>query len=157
MVAAQAALAAPADGYTLLLVNSQHIINPFVHKALPYDTLRDFAGVALVAEAPAVVVVSSKLGVRTLKEFIALAKQKPGSIHYASGGIGSQTHLAGAYFASERIDIMHIPGWVVRRDSGPADRARGSDVRARGVRAVVGQDGRLVALAVTSKRRCARP
>ena len=81
VVATQAALAAPADGYTLLLVNSQHIINPFVHKSLPYDTLRDFVGVALVAETPAVVVVSSKLGVSRLKEFIAAAKQKPGSIH----------------------------------------------------------------------------
>ena len=93
IVAAQATLSAAADGYTLLLANSQHVINPFVNKSLPYDTLKDFAGVALVAEAPTVVVVSSKLGVRNLKEFIALAKQKPGSIHYASGGIGSQTHL----------------------------------------------------------------
>jgi len=110
VVAAQSALSAGADGYTLLFVNSQHVINPFVFKPLPYDTMRDFTGIALVAEAPAVVVVSSKLGVRTLKEFIAAAKKKPGSIHYASGGVGSQTHLAGAYFAKEAgIDMVHVP------------------------------------------------
>ena len=110
LVAAQAALSAPADGYTILMVNSQHVINPAVYKSLPYDTLRDFVGIALVAEAPAVVAVTPKLGLRTLKDFIALAKQRPGEIHYASGGIGSQTHLAGAYFASKAgIDIVHVP------------------------------------------------
>src|SRR5258706_12686761 len=61
VIAAQSAQVAPADGYTLLFVNSQHVINPYVHKPLPYDTMRDFVGIALVAEAPAVVVVSSKL------------------------------------------------------------------------------------------------
>ena len=153
VVATQAALAAPADGYTLLLVNSQHIINPFVHKSLPYDTLRDFVGVALVAETPAVVVVSSKLGVRTLKEFIAAAKQKPGSIHYASGGIGSQTHLAGAYFASEAgIDIMHVPynGSSAVIPDLLTGRVEVTFAPAAFVQSSL-KDGRLVALAVTSK------
>ena len=110
LIAAQAALSSAPDGYTILMVNSQHVINPAVNKSLPYDTLRDFVGLALVGEAPSVVVVTPTLGVRTLKDFIALAKQRPDSINYASGGIGSQTHLAGAYFASQAgISMVHIP------------------------------------------------
>ena len=110
VIAAQSALGAAPDGYTILMVNSQHVINPSVYKALPYDTLKDFTGIAMVAEAPAIVAVSPKAGVRTLKEFIALAKQKPGQIHYASSGIGSQTHLAGAYFArAAGVDLAHVP------------------------------------------------
>ena len=153
VIAAQATLSAPADGYTLLLANSQHVINPFVYKPLPYDTMRDFAGVALVAEAPAVVVVSSKLGVRNLKDFIAAAKKKPGSIHYASGGIGSQTHLAGAYFASEaHIDMVHVPynGSAAVIPDLLSGRVQATFAPAGFVLPSLA-DGRLVALAVTTK------
>ncbi|MFL6663667.1 MAG: tripartite tricarboxylate transporter substrate binding protein [Rhizobacter sp.] len=109
-LAAQAVAKAPADGYTILLVNSQHAINPAAHVSLPYDTLRDFTGLAMVAEAPSVIAVSRELGVNTLAEFVALAKKKPGSINYGSAGVGSQTHLAGAYFASKAgIQLTHVP------------------------------------------------
>ncbi len=152
-IAAQSAVTAPPDGYTILMVNSQHVINPAVHKALPYDTLRDFVGLGLVGEAPAVVVVTPKLGVRTLKDFIAHAKKHPDAINYASGGIGSQTHLAGAYFASYTgISMTHIPyktsseviadllGGRVEVTFAPAAFVSGP-VR----------DGKLLALAVTAR------
>ena len=104
-----AARAAP-DGYTILAVNSQHSINPFVIGKLAYDTLQDFAGIALVAEAPALVAVNPQLGVTTLAQFIALAKQRPGSINYGSAGVGTATHLAGAYFADRtKVDLVHVP------------------------------------------------
>jgi tripartite-type tricarboxylate transporter receptor subunit TctC len=109
-VAAQVVAKAPADGYTILMVNSQHAINPAAHASLPYDTLRDFTGLAMVGEAPSVIAVPSELGVKTLAEFVALAKGKPGTVNYGSSGIGSQTHLAGAYFASKTgIAITHVP------------------------------------------------
>ena len=109
-VASRAVAAAPGDGYTLLTVNVGHSVNPFLYKNLAYDTLRDFAGVALIAESPIVVLVPSSLGVRTLKDFIALAKQKPGTINYPSAGVGTVTHLAGALFASlAGIELVHVP------------------------------------------------
>ncbi|MFM9882270.1 MAG: tripartite tricarboxylate transporter substrate binding protein [Burkholderiales bacterium] len=104
-----AAKAAP-DGYTILMTNSAHTINPSLYNNLPFDTLRDFAGLALVTEAPAIVVVNPQVGVRTLQELVALAKQKPGAINYGSAGVGTATHLAGAYFASKAgIDLVHVP------------------------------------------------
>ena len=100
----------PADGYTILMNNSAHTINPSLYASLPYDTLRDFAGLALVSEAPSIVVVNPQLGVRTLKDFIALAKQKPGTINFGSAGVGSATHFAGAYFTNQAgIDLVHVP------------------------------------------------
>jgi tripartite-type tricarboxylate transporter receptor subunit TctC len=146
------AMSAP-DGYTILMVNSQHSINPAVYQSLPYDTLKDFSGLALVAEAPSAVIVSPQLGVKTLSEFIALAKQHPDTINYASSGIGSQTHLAGAYFASQAgIRMVHVP----YRDSSQviadllAARVQASFVPLAFVLGQV-QDGKLQALAVTSR------
>ena len=109
-IATQSVAVAAPDGYTLLMINVGHSLNPFLYRNLPYDGLRDFAGVVLFAESPLVVMVSSSLGVRTLKEFIALAKEKPGSIYYPSAGIGTVTHLGGAYFASlAGINLVHVP------------------------------------------------
>ncbi|HSV83051.1 MAG TPA: tripartite tricarboxylate transporter substrate-binding protein, partial [Ramlibacter sp.] len=110
VLAAQAAMQAPRDGYTLLFVNSQHAINPFAYDKLPYDTLRDFEGIALVGDTPSVITVPPQLGVNSLAELIALAKKKPGQIAYASAGIGSQTHLSAAYFASRAgLSLVHVP------------------------------------------------
>lgn len=152
VVAAQAALAAEPDGYTIMMVNSQHVINPAVYKALPYDTLRDFVGIALVAEAPSVVVVTPKLGVRTLKDFIALAKQKPDAINYASSGIGSQTHLAGAYFASQAgISMVHVPYKASSEVVADllAGRVQATFAPAAFLLGPI-RDGKLIALAVTT-------
>lgn len=109
-LAAKVTAMSDPDGYTILMVNSQHSINPSVYKSLPYDTTKDFAGLALVAESASAVIASPHLGVTTIKQLIDLAKHKPHSIFYASSGIGSQTHLAGAYFAREAgIDVVHVP------------------------------------------------
>jgi tripartite-type tricarboxylate transporter receptor subunit TctC len=152
------AMSAP-DGYTILMVNSQHSINPAIYQNLPYDTLKDFAGLALVAEAPSAVIVAPKLGVTTLKEFIAFAKQHPDTINYASSGIGSQTHLAGAYFASQAgIRMVHVP----YRDSSQviadllAGRVQASFVPVAFVLGQV-QERKLLALAVTSREGITTP
>ena len=103
-IAAESVAHAPADGYTLIFVNSAHEILKFLNKNLPFDPVRDFAGVAIVGTAPAILVVPPSLGVTDLKEFIALAKANPGQLNYGSAGIGTSTHLAGAYFAAQTAD-----------------------------------------------------
>ena len=110
VLAAQSVAVAAPDGYTLLLANSGLTILGTLNRHLPFDPVRDFAGVALVGDAPALVVVPPSLGVHTLREFVELAKAHPGTINYASAGIGSATHLAGAYFAKQAgIDMVHVP------------------------------------------------
>jgi tripartite-type tricarboxylate transporter receptor subunit TctC len=110
LIAAQTVATAPADGYTLLLVNSGHAILGTLNKNLPFDPVRDFAGICLIGETAAVVMVPPSLGTRTLREFVDLARAKPGTINYGSAGIGTATHLAGAYFARQTgIDMVHVP------------------------------------------------
>ena len=108
--AMQAMLSAPADGYTLQMVSSSHAVNPTLFSRLPYDTVKDVSGVALVASSPTVVIVKTGLNVKTLPELIALAKSKPGQLNYGSAGIGGATHLVGEYLRKEAgIDIVHVP------------------------------------------------
>jgi tripartite-type tricarboxylate transporter receptor subunit TctC len=108
--ATQAMLGVAADGYVFQMVSSSHSVNPTLFSKLPYDTLKDIAGVALVASSPTVAVVNPALGVKTLPEFIALAKSKPGRLNYGSAGIGSSTHLVAEYLRKEAgIDIVHVP------------------------------------------------
>lgn len=110
LIAAQALATAPADGYTVLLANSGHAILGTLNKNLPFDPVGDFAGVSLIGDAPTLVTVAPSLGVRTLAEFVEIAKAKPGTINYGSAGIGTATHLAGAYFASRTgTDLVHVP------------------------------------------------
>ncbi|MBS0338172.1 MAG: tripartite tricarboxylate transporter substrate binding protein [Proteobacteria bacterium] len=110
VLASQAMLAAPADGYTLQMVSSSHAVNPTLYAKLPYDTVRDIAGVALVASSPSVVVVSADLGAKSLKDLISIARQQPGKLNYGSAGVGAATHLVGEYLRSQaQIDIVHIP------------------------------------------------
>ena len=108
---------APADGYTLLMADQALISNPSLFPALPYDTLKDLQPVALVGTAASVIVVNATLPVRDLKALIALAKSKPGTLNYASGGNGTMTHLAGELFKQvARVDIVHVP----YKGTGPA-------------------------------------
>jgi tripartite-type tricarboxylate transporter receptor subunit TctC len=110
IIAAQAAATAAADGYTILVANSGHAILGALNKKLPFDPISDFAPIAMIGETPALVVVIPGLGVRTLEEFVELAKERPGEIRYVSAGIGTATHIAGAYFAHQAgIRMMHIP------------------------------------------------
>ena len=100
----------PADGYTLLMVNSGHAVNPGMYKKLPYDTLRDFAPVTLVAMIANLLVVHPSLPVASVAEFVRLAKARPGAINYASGGYGSSAHLAVELFKKvTRTDLVHVP------------------------------------------------
>jgi tripartite-type tricarboxylate transporter receptor subunit TctC len=97
------------DGYTLLSVSSGHTIGPFVYK-LPYDTLKDFAGVTRTYSAPFLLVAPMSLGVRSVKDLIELAKARPGQLNFASAGTGSGTHFAGEMLKhSAGIDVVHVP------------------------------------------------
>ena len=108
-VAANAVLSAPADGYTMMLVSAGHAANATLYRKLPYDTVRDFAGVSIVASTPNVLVVGPGLGVKTEKELISLVKSKPGQLNYSSAGIGSGTHLNGEQFKLEAgLDAQHV-------------------------------------------------
>lgn len=101
---------APPDGYTLLLMSTHHAINPSLYKELPYDAVKDFTPLTLVAINPNVLVAHPSLPVNTLKELIALAKTKPGVLNYASNSIGGGNHLSAELFKSMAgIDIVHIP------------------------------------------------
>jgi tripartite-type tricarboxylate transporter receptor subunit TctC len=99
------------DGYTLLLGQPGPIsINPAVYKNLPYDPVKDFAPVSLTTTYPYVMVVNPSLGVKTLKEFVALTKSKPGGLNYGTTGVGSSNHLVTELFASRAgIKMTHIP------------------------------------------------
>jgi tripartite-type tricarboxylate transporter receptor subunit TctC len=110
IVGAEAVATAAPDGYTLLFGNSGHSILGLLNKNLAFDPIRDFAGVSMIGATPAIVVVPSALGLTDLKAFIALAKAKPGQLNYGSAGVGTATHLAGAYFAAQTgINIVHVP------------------------------------------------
>ena len=102
---------APADGYTLLFgTASTHTINPALFANLPFDPVRDFVPISLVAQIPNVLLVHPSLGVHSVQELIALARNKPGSLDYASSGNGTTTHLAGELFKMRTgVDIVHVP------------------------------------------------
>ncbi|MBI3939062.1 MAG: hypothetical protein HY323_18975 [Betaproteobacteria bacterium] len=98
------------DGYTLLLTANPHTANPVLNARLPYDALRDFAAVTMVASAPLIVVVHPSLPVRSVRELIAFAAARPGQLSYGSSGNGGPQHLAGELFKSmARIDMVHVP------------------------------------------------
>ncbi len=159
LIAAQAVANTPADGYTILFANSGHAILGTLNKNLPFDPVRDFAGVTLVGEAPTVVTVAPSLGVNNLKEFVEMAKAKPGSVNYGSAGIGTATHLAGAYFAlMTNTDLVHVPytvSAIIIADL-MGGRIQASFVPMAFVPPLL-QDGRLRALAVSSKEPITEP
>lgn len=105
------------DGYTLLAVDSSFTVNPALLPRLPYDPVRDFAPIVLMANAPVVLVVHPSVPANTIQELVALARARPGQLSYASGGNGATTHLAGEMLKSAaQVDITHLP----YRGSGPA-------------------------------------
>jgi tripartite-type tricarboxylate transporter receptor subunit TctC len=143
------------DGHTLLLTGTPHVISASLYKKLPYDALKDFAQIALVASGPYALVVNSQFPAKSVQELVAAAKAQPGKIDYASSGNGSAQHLVGALFASMAgIELNHIP----YKGSGPAmqDLIGGQvPVSFAGIPNVLSQvkSGRLRALAVTTPRR----
>jgi tripartite-type tricarboxylate transporter receptor subunit TctC len=101
---------ATPDGYTLLIGDSPHTINVHVLRHVPYDPIRDFTPISLVATAPQVFVIHPGFAAKTLKDFIVTATAQPGKINYGSGGSGSITHLTGELFKlAARVDLVHVP------------------------------------------------
>ena len=102
---------APADGYTLLIATSStHAIAGSLYAKLPYDAVRDFEPVSLIGTATIMLVTHPSVGVKTVKELIALAKAKPALLTFASSGNGGISHLTGEYFKSQAgIEMQHIP------------------------------------------------
>jgi tripartite-type tricarboxylate transporter receptor subunit TctC len=102
---------ADPDGYSLFLTTSGAIaVAPHILQSVPYDPLKDFAPVALVTKVTEIVVVTPKLGIKTIKDLVALAKEKPGTVSFASTGIGSPPHLAQELLAaSANVKFLHVP------------------------------------------------
>ena len=107
----------PPDGYTLLLISVAYAFGPALYKNLPYDPERAFAPVGILGSGAAALTVHPSLPVNTVQELIALAKAKPGTLNYASAGVGSLQHLACALFMIQAgIDVVHVP----YKGGGPA-------------------------------------
>ena len=99
-----------ADGYTLLMAPTSHVINPSIYSRLPYDTAKDFAPITLAASATIVLATHPSLPVKSVKELIAHAKSKPGELNFGSAGNGTVFHLAGELFKRQAgIDMVHVP------------------------------------------------
>jgi len=116
VIGTQAAANAAPDGYTLLVVSLAHAVNPALYK-LDYDPIKSFEPVAILATGPNVLVVNPEMPVHSVKELIALAKQKPGGLDYASAGVGSFQHMGGELFKlMAGVDLVHVP----YKGGGPA-------------------------------------
>jgi tripartite-type tricarboxylate transporter receptor subunit TctC len=110
------ARAAP-DGYTIFLSDNAFYQNPAVLKTLPYDTVKDFSGVTMLAQGPVILIVNPALPVKNVKELVDYARANPGKLSYGSGGIGASTHLSGVLFdVAAGAKTVHVPF----KSSGPA-------------------------------------
>jgi len=111
VLGAEAAARAAPDGYTLVVGQASNLaINQHLMSKLPYDPVKDFAPITLIATSPNLLVVHPSLPARSVNDLVALAKARPGSINYASAGNGSPGHLAAEYFKKlAKVDIVHIP------------------------------------------------
>jgi tripartite-type tricarboxylate transporter receptor subunit TctC len=146
--------AAP-DGYTLAMVGQPHISNVLLRDTRPYDPLKDFAAISLVATTPNVIVLAKGVEAKTIPDLIALAKAKPGALNYGSAGVGSSSHLAGALFVSKaKINVVHVP-FRAGGDSRSALLSGAIHFYVYPLPAIVGmlKAGQLRALAVASKKR----
>lgn len=109
-IAANIVATANPDGHTLLSVSNAHAVAAAIYAKLPYDTLKDFAGITMTASGPALLLVAPNIGVRSAKDLIALAKARPGLLNFSSAGVGSGSHFGGELFkARAGIDVVHIP------------------------------------------------
>ncbi|MCC7487171.1 MAG: tripartite tricarboxylate transporter substrate binding protein [Burkholderiales bacterium] len=110
MIGTDAVAKSPADGYTVLVSASVHVIAPSLFPKISYDAIRDFSPVTVLASSPLVLVVTPTLPVRNVKEFIALAKARPGELSFASSGAGSSTHLTAELLKSVTgTKMTHVP------------------------------------------------
>src|SRR5437868_3006529 len=155
ILGSEAVMNSPPDGYTLLINTIPFVTNQFLMPRVPYDPLRDFAQISLVASSPAFVTVHPSVPAQSIKELIALAKSKPGQLNYSAAGVGTNPHIAGELFnLLAGVDIVAVQF----KGGGPADMA----VIAGDVGVTFGnisqeighvKAGRMRALAVTSAKR----
>jgi tripartite-type tricarboxylate transporter receptor subunit TctC len=116
-IGTELAAKAPPDGYTLLMVSAAHTINPAMVKKLPYDSIKDFAPISVIADVPTAFVVHPSLPARNLKEFLAIARARPGQIFYSTAGRGTVGHLSAELLnslAKIKLTAVHYKG------SGPS-------------------------------------
>jgi len=110
VVASQALVASPPDGYTLIVVASGHATNPFLYPKIPYDTFKDFTPISLLASSPNILLVRTDSPFKTLGDMIAQARAKPGSLSFGHAGTGTSTHLAGELLKNlAHVDLNAIP------------------------------------------------
>lgn len=143
------------DGYTLYLANANHSVNPAIQKSLPYDPLKDFSSVARIANQTVVLMIHPSVPAKSVKEFVQLAKARPGELNFASPGVGTASHMTGLLFqAMTKINMVLVP----YKGAGPSliDLISGHvTVGASGLTSSVPyiDSGRLRALGVTTAKR----
>jgi len=156
MIGSEIAAKAPADGYTMLLINQGHAANVTLQPRLPYDAVRDFAPVTQLVTAPALVVAHPSLPVKSIAELVKLAKARPGAINYSTGGTGTPTFIATALFKAQAgIDMLEVP-YKAGGEALTGVLAGETSIYFSPLAVAlphVGKQGRLRALAVTAARR----
>jgi len=150
-----AAAKSPADGNTLLIVTVGHAVNPYIFSKLPYNTAADFVPVGMVASVPSLIVTGPASTAGTLKDLLAQAKAKPGTVEFGSSGIGSTSHVGAALIESMTgTDMLHVPykgAAAALQDVMGGRTAMSVDIITSSVQLV--RTGKLHALAITSARR----
>lgn len=110
MIGTEIVARSPPDGYNLLMAYTSHVTNPALWTQLPYDTLRDFSPVTMIAEVPGVLLVHPSMPARTVAELIQFARRRPHEVDYGTSGVGTAAHLAGALFAQRAgLHLTHVP------------------------------------------------
>jgi tripartite-type tricarboxylate transporter receptor subunit TctC len=156
-IGSELAARAPADGYTIMMTTIPLVVNPSLFSKVPYDVVRDFAPISLIAAAPFVLAVHPSLPAKSVKELVALARSRPGQLNYASAGSGTNLHIAAELFKNlSGTNIVHVP----YKGGGPALSALlGGEAQLSflGVVAVVPhvKSGKMRALALTATKRSA--
>ncbi len=157
MVGAEVAARAGADGYTMLVMDPAIVINQSLQPKVPYDVLKDFRTVTIATSSPLVLAINPKVGARTVPELVGIAKARPGTLSFASAGVGTTPHMAGEFFKARIAqDIVHVP----YKGSGPAmtDLIAGNvQMTFSSIAAAIPffKDARLVGLATTGPKRVA--
>jgi tripartite-type tricarboxylate transporter receptor subunit TctC len=153
----QAVATAAPDGYTIMIHSSSHTVSPSTFAKLPFDTVGDFAGVTPISSLPNALVISPSKNIKTLKELVATAKAKPGTVNFASAGQGSATHLNAEKFKmAANIDATNIP-FKGSAEAVTEVLSGRVDYYFSPIAPVIGQikEGQLLALAVGSPKRAA--
>ncbi len=155
IIGTDAVAKSPADGYTLLLMSNTHTVNESLVTKKPFALMKDFAPIAPINYSDLLLVVHPSVPAKSVKQFLALAKAKPGGLNYASSGTGTPYHMAGELFkALAKVDIVHVP----HRSSGEARTSVMSGqvemmIDAITTMAPIAKSGRVRALATTGKQR----